>query len=248
MDVREQRHVGRDSVQAELFGTVVAAIAGRGAAATGDEQDILRGRGRAGHPSVAAACPCGTCAHALQRSSDHVARKPRHGRKGAVTRHPWQGYPAPVAVTRRRGVGAETAPRRYRPVSADATASIVRGDRHRPPASGGCPGASSRPRRRRHESQPSRRRDRAGESLAAASTSPSCGTTASSSATFVWRDIKVRYKQTSSASPGRCSCRSSPLVVYVVVFGRFAKFPAAASRTRCSCSPASSRCSTSRRR
>ncbi len=45
-------------------------------------------------------------------------------------------------------------------------------------------------------------------------------------ATFVWRDIKVRYKQTWIGVAWAILVPVFTLVVYVVVYGRFAKFPA----------------------
>ena len=45
--------------------------------------------------------------------------------------------------------------------------------------------------------------------------------------TFVWRDIKVRYKQTVVGVAWALLVPMFTLVVYVVVYGRFAKFPAA---------------------
>jgi len=44
--------------------------------------------------------------------------------------------------------------------------------------------------------------------------------------TFVWRDIKVRYKQTVIGVAWAILVPVFTLVVYVVVYGRFAKFPA----------------------
>ena len=43
--------------------------------------------------------------------------------------------------------------------------------------------------------------------------------------TFVWRDIKVRYKQTSVGVAWALLVPIFTAVVYIVVFGRFAKFP-----------------------
>jgi lipopolysaccharide transport system permease protein len=44
--------------------------------------------------------------------------------------------------------------------------------------------------------------------------------------TFVWRDIKVRYKQTVVGIAWALLVPMFTLIVYVVVYGRFAKFPA----------------------
>jgi lipopolysaccharide transport system permease protein len=44
--------------------------------------------------------------------------------------------------------------------------------------------------------------------------------------TFVWRDIKVRYKQTVVGVAWALLVPMFTLLVYVVVYGRFAKFPA----------------------
>ncbi|TML70993.1 MAG: ABC transporter permease [Actinobacteria bacterium] len=44
--------------------------------------------------------------------------------------------------------------------------------------------------------------------------------------TFVWRDVKVRYKQTLVGVAWALLVPMFTLVVYVVVYGRFAKFPA----------------------
>ncbi len=44
--------------------------------------------------------------------------------------------------------------------------------------------------------------------------------------TFVWRDIKVRYKQTLVGVAWALLVPLFTLIVYVIVYGRFAKFPA----------------------
>src|SRR6185437_10051165 len=43
--------------------------------------------------------------------------------------------------------------------------------------------------------------------------------------TFIWRDLKVRYKQTFIGVGWAVLQPTLPAVVYTIIFGRFAKFP-----------------------
>ncbi len=66
--------------------------------------------------------------------------------------------------------------------------------------------------------------------------------------TLVWRDVVVRYKQTFLGIAWAILVPAFTAAVYIVVFGKFANFPSGGMQYRCSCRPASSRCSTSHRR
>ena len=49
---------------------------------------------------------------------------------------------------------------------------------------------------------------------------------------FVWRDVKVRYKQTSLGVAWALLVPIFSAVIYVVVFGKFANFPAGRGAVR----------------
>ena len=66
--------------------------------------------------------------------------------------------------------------------------------------------------------------------------------------TLVWRDVAVRYKQTFLGVAWAILVPAFTALVYVIVFGKFANFPAGSAPYRASSSRASCRCSTSRRR
>ena len=63
--------------------------------------------------------------------------------------------------------------------------------------------------------------------------------------TLVWRDVSVRYKQTFLGVAWAILVPAFTALIYVVIFGKFANFPAGTPRTPASSSRACCRCSTS---